>query len=72
MTPEQNETQAFADTQASFPPPSAPTQASSQKAESGDSPAQANAQGQNQGGGHGRRRRRRKKNKQAAQQNGSL
>lgn len=62
MTPEQNETQGFADAQASFPPPSAPAQGSAQ---SGDS-AQAN--GQNQGG-HGRRRRRRKKNKQGGQQN---
>jgi hypothetical protein len=59
MTPEQNETQGFADTQANFPPPSA---------ESNGAPAQANSQGQNQGGGHsGRRRRRRKKNKQAQQ-----
>ncbi len=66
MTPEQNETQGFAETQASFPPPSTPAQGSSQNADSAG--AQANGQGQNQGGGHGRRRRRRKKNKQAAQQ----
>lgn len=66
MTPEQNDTQGFADTQASFPPPSAPAQGSPQSA---DSPAaQANPQGQNQEGGQGRRRRRRrKKNKQAQQ-----
>jgi hypothetical protein len=64
MTPEQNETQGFADSQASFPPPSAPAQGST-AAETADSSAQAN--GQNQGGGHGRRRRRRKKNKQAQQ-----
>lgn len=63
MTPEQNETQGFADSQASFPPPSAPAQGSQQNAESA-------ANGQNQEGGHGRRRRRRrKKNKQAQQQN---
>lgn len=60
MTPEQNETQGFADTQSSMPPPSAP--------EASGAPAQANGQGQNQGGSHsGRRRRRRKKNKQAQQ-----
>ena len=64
MTPEQNETQGFADTQASFPPPSAPAQGSAQNADSG--PGQN--QGPNQGGGQGRRRRRRKKNKQAGQQ----
>lgn len=66
MTPEQNDTQGFADTQASFPPPSAPAQGSPQSA---DSPAaHANPQGQNQEGGQGRRRRRRrKKNKQAQQ-----
>lgn len=65
MTPEQNESQGFADTQASFPPPSAPAQGATQSGES----AQANGQGQNQGSGHsGRRRRRRKKNKQAQQQ----
>ena len=63
MTPEQNETQGFADTQSSIPPPSA---------ESTGAPAQANGQpqnqAQNQGSGHsGRRRRRRKKNKQAQQ-----
>lgn len=68
MTPEQNETQGFADSQASFPPPSAPAQGSQQNAESAGSPAQANGQGQNQGNGR-RRRRRRKKNKQAPQQN---
>jgi hypothetical protein len=66
MTPEQNDTQGFADTQASFPPPSAPAQGSSQSADA--APAQAGQQGQNQEGGQGRRRRRRrKKNKGAAQ-----
>lgn len=65
MTPEQNETQGFADSQASFPPPSAPAQGSQQNADS----AGSQANGQNQEGGHGRRRRRRrKKNKQAQQQ----
>jgi hypothetical protein len=67
MTPEQNDTQGFADTQASFPPPPAPAQASPQSTDS----AQAGQQGQNQEGGQSRRRRRRrKKNKGAAQQQG--
>ncbi len=67
MTPEQNDTQGFADTQASFPPPSAPAQGSPQSAEAAS--PQAGYQGQNQEGGQGRRRRRRrKKNKGAAQQ----
>lgn len=66
MTPEQNDTQGFADTQASFPPPSAPAQGSQQSADA--APAQVGQQGQNQEGGQGRRRRRRrKKNKGAAQ-----
>ena len=57
MTPEQNDTQGFADTQASFPPPSAPAQGSPQSADQ----SQAGYQGQNQEGGQGRRRRRRRK-----------
>ncbi|MGC8551115.1 MAG: response regulator [Acidobacteriaceae bacterium] len=65
MTPEQNDTQGFADTQASFPPPSAPAQGSPQSAD----PSQAGHQGQNQEGGQARRRRRRrKKNKGGAAQ----
>jgi hypothetical protein len=69
MTPEQNDTQGFAETQASFPPPSAPAQGSSQSADGAS--AQGGYQGQNQEGGQGRRRRRRrKKNKQTQQQQG--